>query len=353
MTRKKAREESPGFYFFNSHLMSVTKIYRENDADLAVLEGKKIAVIGYGAQGRAQARMMHESGLDIVVGCREGGASWKQAGEDGLTVDTIENASKQADIVHILIPDEHQKEVYEKQIAPNLKPGATLGFSHGFNIVYGYIKAPEGVGVIMVAPKSPGTEEYRVYKEGFGVPALLAVHTDNADGNAKELALGMAKAMSFTKAGVLECTFEQETYEDLFGEQAVLCGGISELIKTGFEVLTEAGYPPELAYFECLHEMKLIVDLFYKGGMEHMWEVVSNTAEYGGHTRGKRLITPETKEEMKKMLKEVENGTFAREWIDEATQNKMQGLLEMRKKEGEHPIEVVGRKIRAMFEKKT
>lgn len=332
--------------------MAETKIYRENDADLAVLEGKKIAVIGYGAQGRAQARMMHESGLDVIVGCRENGASWKQVTEDGLSVDTIENATKQADIVHILIPDEHQKAVYEAQIQPNLKPGATLGFSHGFNIVYGYIKPPEGVGVIMVAPKSPGTEEYKVYKEGFGVPALMAVHTENTDNNAKQLALGMAKAMAFTKAGVLECTFEQETFEDLFGEQAVLCGGIAELMKTGFEVLTEAGYPPELAYFECLHEMKLIVDLIYKGGMEHMWEVVSNTAEYGGHTRGKRIITPETKETMKKMLAEVEDGTFAREWIKEASENKMQGLLEMRKKEGEHPIEVVGRKIRAMFEKK-
>ncbi len=332
--------------------MAETKMYHENDADLTVLQGKKVAVIGYGAQGKAQARMMHESGLDVVVGVRENGASWKQATEDGLAVETIENATKIADIVHILIPDEHQKTVYESQIQPNLKEDATLGFSHGFNIVYGYIKAPEGVGVIMVAPKSPGTEEYKVYKEGFGVPALLAVHTENADGNAKELALGMAKAMAFTKAGVLECTFEQETYEDLFGEQAVLCGGVTELMKTGFEVLTEAGYPPELAYFECLHEMKLIVDLIYKGGMERMWEVVSNTAEFGGHTRGNRIITPETKERMKEILAEVEDGCFAKEWIKEATEGKMEGLLEMRKKEGEHPIEVVGRKIRAMFKKK-
>jgi ketol-acid reductoisomerase len=330
--------------------MRETKIYRDNDADLAILKGKKIAVIGYGAQGRAQARMMHESGLDVVVGVRENGASWKQATEDGLAVATIEVATKQADIVHILIPDEHQKEVYETQIEPNLKPGATLGFSHGFNIVYGYIKPPKGVGIIMVAPKSPGTEEYKVYKEGFGVPALLAIHAENTSGNAKQLALAMAKSMAFTKAGALECTFEQETYEDLFGEQAVLCGGVTELMKTGFEVLVEAGYPPELAYFECLHEMKLIVDLIYKGGLERMWEVVSNTAEYGGHTRGHRIITPETKEAMKKMLIEVEDGTFAKEWIKEATENKMQGLLAMRKKEGEHPIEVVGRKIRAMFE---
>lgn len=327
-------------------------MYHENDADLSVLEGKKVAVIGYGAQGRAQARMMHESGVDVIVGVREDGTSWKQATEDGLAVDSIENATKTADIVHILIPDEYQKDVYENQIEPSLKTGATLGFSHGFNIVYGYIRPPEGVGVIMVAPKSPGTEEYKVYKEGFGVPALLSVHADNAEGNAKALALGMAKAMAFTKVGVMECTFEQETYEDLFGEQAVLCGGVTELMKTGFEVLTEAGYPPELAYFECLHEMKLIVDLIYKGGLENMWEVVSNTAEYGGHTRGNRIITPETKQRMKEILKEVEDGRFAREWIKEASENKMHGLLEMRKKEGEHPIEVVGRKIRAMFEQK-
>ncbi len=327
-------------------------MYHENDADLSALDGKKVAVIGYGAQGRAQARMMHESGINVIVGVRENGASWKQVSEDGLSVATIADATAQADIVHILIPDEHQKDVYEAQIQTNLKPGSTLGFSHGFSVVYGYIKPPEGVGVIMVAPKSPGTEEYRVYKEGFGVPALLAVHAENTDGNAKQLALAMAKAMAFTKAGVMECTFEQETYEDLFGEQAVLCGGVTELMKTGFEVLVEAGYPPELAYFECLHEMKLIVDLMYKGGMEHMWEVVSNTAEYGGHTRGNRIITPETKERMKEMLKEVEDGTFARQWMEEASQNKMQNLVEMRKKEGEHPIEVVGRKIRAMFEQK-
>lgn len=332
--------------------MSNTKIYHDKDADLLPLTGKKIAVIGYGAQGRAQARMMHESGLDVIVGVREGGKSWEQVKEDGLKAATIEDAVKQADIAHILIPDEHQRVVYKEQIEPNLKKGATLGFSHGFNVVYGYIKPPKGVGVIMVAPKAPGTEEYRVYKEGFGVPALLAVKAENADGTAKQMALGMAKAMAFTKAGVLECTFEQETYEDLFGEQAVLCGGVTELIKTGFEVLTEAGYPPELAYFECLHEMKLIVDLIYKGGMERMWEVVSNTAEYGGHTRGKKIITPETKKVMQKMLKEVEDGTFAKEWIKEATDNKMQGLLAMRKAEGEHPIEVVGRKIRAMFEQK-
>ncbi|MBI4231764.1 ketol-acid reductoisomerase [Candidatus Peregrinibacteria bacterium] len=330
--------------------MSV-QIYHDQDADQSYLEGKKVAVIGYGAQGRAQARMMHESGVDVVVGAREGGKSWAQAEQDGLKVANVSDASKHADIIHILIPDENHQEVYEKEIAPNLTDGNILSFSHGFSIVYKTIVPSEGIGVIMVAPKCPGTEEYKCYREGFGVPALISVYQDNSEGNAKNIALAMAKAMFFTKAGVMECTFEQETYEDLFGEQAVLCGGVTELIKTGFEVLTEGGYPPELAYFECLHEMKLIVDLIYEGGLERMWEVVSNTAEYGGHTRGNRIITPAVKEEMKKILQEVENGTFARQWLDEAKNNKMANLLEMRKKEGEHPIEIVGKKIRDMFEK--
>lgn len=314
------------------------------------IQNKTIAVIGYGSQGRAQARMMHESGLNVIVGCRQGGTSHTCADEDGLQSASIAEATKQADIVHILLPDEVQKEVYESEIEPNLEPGNILSFSHGFNVVYNQITPPENMAVIMVAPKSPGTEEYKQYKEGFGVPALMAIHQD-PNGDAKEIALAMCKAMGFTKAGVMECTFAQETYEDLFGEQAVLCGGVAELIKTGYEVLTEAGYPGELAYFECLHEMKLIVDLMFEGGIQRMWEVVSNTAEYGGHTRGKRLITPETKAEMKKILQEVEDGTFAKQWMDEVRQNKMQNLLAMRKAEGEHPIEVMGEKIRKMFEK--
>lgn len=333
--------------------MRELKIYHDADADQSLLRGKKIAVIGYGAQGRAQARMLHESGVDVTVGVREGGKSWLQVQEDGLKVATIPAATQEADIVHILIPDEAQKQVFSSEIEPNLRAGATLSFSHGFNIVYGFIKPPESVGVIMVAPKCPGTEEYKCYRQGFGVPALVAIKAQNAAGNAKELALAMAKAMFFTKAGVIECTFEQETYEDLFGEQAVLCGGMAQLIKAGFEVLTEAGYPPELAYFECLHEMKLIVDLVYEGGLQKMWEVVSNTAEYGGHTRGPRIITPEVKEEMRRILKEVENGTFARQWIAEVEQNKLADLLAARQKEGEHPIEVVGRRVRSLFEKKT
>ncbi len=327
----------------------MSKIIHDADVSTNVIEGKTIAVIGYGAQGRAQARMMHESGLNVVVGLRENGPSWQQAQEDGLKTNPISEAVKTADIIHILIPDEHQQDVYEQEIAPNLKEDATLSFSHGFNIVYKRITPPEGVDVIMVAPKCPGTEEYKRYSEGFGVPALVAVGQD-ASGQALNKALEMAKKMYFTKAGVMQCTFEEETYEDLFGEQAVLCGGLAQLIKYGFETLVEAGYPPEFAYFECLHEMKLIVDLVYEGGFSKMNEVVSNTAEYGGHTRGSRVIGPEVKERMKEVLKEVENGTFAKEWMHEARENKMQKLFEYRKKESEHPIEQVGKKIRSLFE---
>jgi ketol-acid reductoisomerase len=328
--------------------MSRTVFY-DKDANLKILDNKKIAVIGYGAQGRAQARMLFESGINIVVGVRENGASWNLAQEDGLPVASIDKASGEADIIHILIPDELQKEVYESQIAPNLKEGNILSFSHGFNIVFDRIKAPDGIGVIMVAPKSPGTEEYKEYRRGFGVPALFAIEKENSQKNARDIALAMCKAMQFTKAGIMEATFAEEAYEDLFGEQAVLCGGATELIKTGFEVLIEAGYPAEFAYFECLHEMKLIVDLLYEGGTKRMWEVVSNTAEYGGLTRGNRVITAETKEEMRKILKEVESGEFARQFIDEYEKEGFKNMVAMREKEGEHPIEVVGKKIRDMF----
>jgi ketol-acid reductoisomerase len=327
-------------------------VFYDKDVDLSVLDNKKIAVIGYGAQGRAQARMLFESGIDVVVGVRENGASWSLAKEDGLPVAKIDEASKQADIIHILIPDELQKEVYETQISTNLKEGAILSFSHGFNIVFNRIKPAEGIGVIMVAPKSPGTEEYKEYRRGFGVPALFAVEKENSKNNARQVAMAMCKAMQFTRAGIMEATFAEEAYEDLFGEQAVLCGGATELIKAGFEVLIEAGYPAEFAYFECLHEMKLIVDLLYEGGTKRMWEVVSNTAEYGGLTRGKRIITQETKEEMKRILKEVENGEFAKQFINEYEKENFKNMIAMRNKEGEHPIEVVGKKIRDMFSKK-
>jgi len=334
--------------------MSVQKTVIYDDVVVSnALKNKKIAVIGYGAQGRAQSRILFESGVDVVVGLRENGKSWQQAQEDGLPVVPIVEAVRQADIVHILIPDEVQKSVYQEYIEPNLKENATLSFSHGFNIVFKRIVPKEGVGVIMVAPKAPGTEVYKCFRQGFGVPALFSVFRDNLESNARDLALGMCKEMGLTKAGVMECTFEEETYEDLFGEQAVLCGGLSCLIKAGFEVLVEAGYPPELAYFECLHEVKLIVDLIYEGGLEKMWEVVSNTAEYGGHTRGPRVINTAVKEEMRRILKEVENGTFAREWMEEYDVNQMKNLLAMRQKEGEHPIEIIGKKIRSMFKKQS
>ncbi|MBI4053192.1 MAG: ketol-acid reductoisomerase [Candidatus Diapherotrites archaeon] len=326
----------------------MAQIFHEKDATLDAVKGKTIAVIGYGAQGRAQALMMHDSGLNVVVGIRPGKSADK-AKADGLKILPVAEAAQKADIVHILLPDEVQGQVYEKEIKPHLKAGKALSFSHGFNIVFKKIVPPEGVDVIMVAPKAPGTEERKRYLEGFGVPALIAVKK-NASGKAKDIALGMAKAMRFTKAGVFECTFEQETYSDLFGEQAVLCGGTAELIKAGFETLTSRGYPPEIAYFECLHELKLIVDLVNEGGLEHMWDVVSNTAEYGGRTRGKAIITPETKKAMQKLLDDIESGKFAEEWINEYKAGG-ENFSQLRKLDSEHQIEKTGKAIRAMFEK--
>jgi ketol-acid reductoisomerase len=322
------------------------KLLYDSDADMTILDGKTIAVIGYGAQGRAQALMMHDSGIDVVVGVREDGASWKEVQKDGLAVANISEASNKADIIHMLIPDEVQAEVYETEIKQYIKPGKTLSFSHGFNIVFQKIVPPQGVDVIMVAPKAPGTEERKVYLEGFGVPALIAIEKDET-GNAKKTALAMAKAMHFTKAGVLECSFIQEAYEDLFGEQTVLCGGVVELMKTGFEVLVEAGYPPEMAYFECLHEMKLIIDLIYNGGIEHMYHVVSNTAEYGGRSVGPKIITPSVKEAMREALKRVESGAFAEEYLGEGLKN----LPAMREEGKKHQIEMVGAEIRKLFAK--
>ncbi|MCF7861382.1 ketol-acid reductoisomerase [Candidatus Woesearchaeota archaeon] len=321
-----------------------------NDVSISLIKGKTIAVIGYGAQGRAQALCMHDSGIDVVVGLRENGPSWQKAKDDGLKVATVSQAVQNADIIHVLIPDEVQQDVYEKEIQEYMSGNKTLSFSHGFNIVYKRIVPPENIDVIMVAPKAPGTEERKQYKQGFGVPALIAVHQD-ATGNAKKTAFAMAKACGFSRAGLLECTFEQETFEDLFGEQAVLCGGVAELIKAGFETLTEAGYPPEMAYFECLHEMKLIVDLIYEGGISRMYDVVSNTAEYGGRTQGRKIITDETKKAMKTMLTRVEDGSFAKEWMDEY-KNGLPNLEKMRQEEKNHPIETVGREIRSMFRRK-
>lgn len=325
------------------------KVYKDSDANVDALKDKLVAVIGYGAQGRAQAQCMHDSGVNVVVGVRTNGKSKELVEADGLRTAAIAEAVKEADIVHILIPDEVQADVFQSEIAPNLKEGVAISFSHGFNIAFRKIVPKEGIDIFMVAPKSPGTEERKRYLEGFGVPGLLAVYKDET-GTAKEKGLAMAKACGFTRAGVIECTFEEEAYEDLFGEQAVLCGGLAELIKAGFETLTEKGYPAEMAYFECLHEMKLIVDLVYEGGLTYMYDVVSNTAEYGGRTRGPRIINSSTKEEMKKILDEVETGKFAEEWINEYKSG-MPNLKRMREQEAKHPIEVAGKEIREMFKK--
>ncbi len=325
------------------------KLYHDRDADTKILKGKTIAVIGYGAQGRAQAQMLHDSKVKVIVGVRKGGPSAKLAKKDGLKVASIADAAQQADIVHVLIPDEIQGVVYKKEIAPYITPGKVLSFSHGFNIIFKKIKPPKGVDVIMVAPKCPGTEERKCYLQGFGVPALICIEK-NESGNAKKIALAMAKAMYFTKAGVIEGTFAQETYEDLFGEQTVLCGGLTELIKAGFETLVEAGYPPELAYFECLHETKLIVDLIYEGGIERMYHVVSNTAEFGGRTVGPKIIDKGVKKRMKAALKDVESGKFARGWLADHKRG-LPKLKKLRKAGAKHEIEKTGAKIRKLFEK--
>ncbi len=332
----------------------MVNIIHDKDADMAALEGKTVAVIGYGSQGSAQAQMMKGSGVNVIIGETEelGGSanpSWTKAKEDGFEVMTISDAAAKADIIHMLLPDEFHGPVYKGQIEQHMKAGKVLSCSHGFNIVYKQIVPPSEVDVIMVAPKAPATEELKAYKAGFGVPGLVAVGTD-ASGKARDIALGMAKAMRFTKAGVLECTFEQETYEDLFGEQNVLCGGTVDLVKYGFEVLTEAGYPPEMAYFECLHELKLIVDLIYEGGIQKMNAVISNTAEFGEYYNGPKIIGPEVKEKMKESLKRIEDGSFAKDWLAENAAGKP-NLLKKREELGSHPIEVVGRKIRALFEK--
>ena len=333
----------------------MVNILHDKDADISALDGKTVAVIGYGSQGSAQAQMMKLSGVNVIVGETEelGGKpnpSWTKAKDDGFEVMTIGEAAEKADVIHMLLPDEFHGPVYKGQIESKMKPGKALSCSHGFNIVYKQIIPPEGVDVIMVAPKAPATEELKVYKAGFGVPGLVAVGKD-ASGKARDIALAMAKAMHFTKAGVLECTFEQETYEDLFGEQNVLCGGTVDLVKYGFEVLTEAGYPPEMAYFECLHELKLIVDLIFEGGIQKMNAVISNTAEFGEYYNGPKIIGPEVKEKMKESLKKIEDGTFAKVWLEESKAGRP-NLLKKREELGNHPIEIVGRKIRAMFEKK-
>lgn len=323
------------------------KVYYDQDATLDAISSKKLAVIGFGSQGHAHALNLKESGMNVCVGLRQTSASWQKAENAGLVVKTVAEAAKWADVVMILLPDQNQKAVYEAEIAPYMKAGDTLAFAHGFNIHYGQIVPPADVDVIMIAPKSPGHLVRRTYIEGAGTPCLIAVH-QNASGKALETALAWAKGIGGTKAGVIETNFKNETETDLFGEQAVLCGGSAELIKAGFETLVEAGYPPELAYFECMHEMKLIVDLYYEGGLSRMNYSVSDTAEYGGMTRGRRLITAETKKEMKKILSEIQTGQFAKEWLDEY--NSGQPLMnKLRAETKEHQIEKTGSKLREMM----
>lgn len=323
------------------------RVYYDQDADLSLLQGKKIAVIGYGSQGCAQAQNLHDSGLDVVVGLRPGSASRQRVETDGLAVMDVAEAAKAADIIQILTPDETQPKLYAEAIAPALTAGKGLMFSHGFNIHFGQIVPPADVDVFMVAPKAPGRMVRRLYADGKGVPSLIAVAQDHT-GKAKELALAYAKGIGSTRAGVFETSFAEETETDLFGEQCVLCGGVSALIKTGFETLVEAGYAPEMAYFECLHEMKLIVDLIYEGGFNHMRNSISNTAEYGDYTVGPRIINEDVRDEMRAVLEEIQDGTFAREWILENQANRP-FFNAVRRSEKEHLVEEVGAELRKMM----
>ena len=325
----------------------MAKMFYEKDTNLGLLQGKKIAVIGFGSQGHAHALNLHESGVDVIVGLYEGSKSWNKAKEAGLEVTTTSEAAKNADIIIILVPDEKQAKLYREEIEPYLEDGNALVFAHGFNIHFKQIVPPSNVDVFMIAPKGPGHMVRRTYTEGSGVPCLIAVEQDYS-GKAKDLALAYANGIGGARAGVLETTFKDETETDLFGEQAVLCGGVTALIKAGFETLVEAGYAPENAYFECMHEMKLIVDLMYQGGMAAMRYSISDTAEYGDYVTGSRIITDETKKEMKQVLTEIQNGTFAKKWLLE-NQVGRPTFNAMRRMEAEHPIEKVGKELREMM----
>jgi ketol-acid reductoisomerase len=322
-------------------------MYYDTDANLDFLAGKKIAIIGYGSQGHAHALNLKDSGLDVMVGLYPGSPSWQKAEAEGLTVKNTADAAAAADFLMILLPDEVQRSVYTNDIAPNLKQGDILAFAHGFNIHFAQVVPPPHVDVVMIAPKGPGHLVRRVFQQGQGVPSLFAVYQD-ASGQARDRAMAYARGIGGTRAGILETTFREETETDLFGEQVVLCGGLSALIKSGFETLVNAGYQPELAYFECLHEVKLIVDLIVEGGLSTMRHSISNTAEYGDYTRGDRIITDETRAEMRKILSEIQSGQFAREFVLENQAGKP-GFTAMRRREAEHPIEAVGKDLRAMF----
>ncbi|MBO0778452.1 MAG: ketol-acid reductoisomerase [Ktedonobacteraceae bacterium] len=325
----------------------MARIYYDTDANLELIQQKRIAIIGYGAQGRAHALNIRDSGCDLVIGLPEGSKSRAKVAADGLRVLTPAQAAEQADVIMILIPDELHRQVFERDIRPGLAAGKMLMTAHGFSIHYSQIVPPADVDVAMIAPKSPGNMVRRMFEEGAGVPGLIAVHQD-ASGEAHAVALAYGRAIGCTRAGVLETTFKEETETDLFGEQAVLCGGVTALIQAGFETLVAAGYQPESAYFECMHEMKLIVDLLYQGGMELMRDTISNTAEYGDYVTGPRLITSQVKEEMGQILKEIQNGTFATRWILE-NQAGQPGFRAMRRAAAEHPIEQVGKELRAMM----
>ena len=323
------------------------KVYYDKDADLSLIKGKKVTIVGYGSQGHAHAQNLKESGVKVTVGLREGGASWKKAEGAGLKVEEVGKAVKGADVVMILLPDENIAKVYADDIEPNIKKGAALAFAHGFNIHYGQVVPRQDLDVIMIAPKGPGHLVRSTYTQGGGVPSLIAVYQDRS-GKARDIALSYAAANGGTRGGVIETTFREETETDLFGEQVVLCGGTVELIKAGFETLTDAGYAPEMAYFECLHELKLIVDLVYEGGLANMHYSISNNAEYGDITRGPRIITDETKAEMRRILKEIQSGQYAKEFILENRAG-APTLLAQRRNLAEHPIEKVGAKLREMM----
>ena len=322
-------------------------IWYEKDADLSVFDGKKVAILGYGSQGHAHALNLRDSGVDVVVGLRPTSKSVEFAKEQGLEVKPVGEAVAEADVVMILLPDQYQAAVYKKDVEPNLKPGAALAFAHGFNIHYGYIKAPEDVNVIMCAPKGPGHIVRRQYTEGSGVPDLACVYQD-ATGDAWDIVLSYCWGVGGARSGIIKATFKEETEEDLFGEQAVLCGGLVELVKAGFETLTEAGYPEELAYFEVYHEMKMIVDLMYESGIHFMNYSISNTAEYGEYYAGPQVINAESREAMKRILARIQDGSFAQEFVDDCN-NSHKWLLEKREEINSHPIEKTGEKIRSMF----
>ena len=325
----------------------MAKMYYESDADLSLIKDRVIGIVGYGSQGHAHALNLKDNGMNVMVGLYEGSRSWTKAEEEGLEVGLVADVARQSDIVMMLVPDTSQAEVYRESIQPHLLPGKTLMFAHGFNIHYKTIVPPGTVDVSMVAPKAPGHRMREVFTRGSGVPGLLAVHQD-VSGQASEIGLAYAKGVGCTRAGVLDTTFKEETETDLFGEQAVLCGGVTALIKAAFETLVEAGYQPESAYFECLHELKLIVDLLYQGGMEYMRYSVSDTAEYGDYTRGPVVVDEHVKDNMRRVLAAVQDGSFAREWITENDEGRPR-FNRLRRENAEHPIEAIGKELRDMM----